>query len=913
MRIHSQLAHDDLPPRAASTPTQFVPRLHACGGLPQCRLCLRTFYKWQNLKEHIESGACDRLGGESLTKHPVKADAQAVMVQPSNEDTPPDSATGVSQNVPLFERVRFAQQRHDWESLLRDPSLHSDLQSHCTLCHMWIASFRHVKQHICKVHEPETPGLHDKALALCLSFKQHLVRDHQCPWCKRKVWAPARHAQQCVVLYQLCVAKLRFQSAQDDGPLARPQSGSRHLRFLQPHAPSIKADQDSATPEGARSRGGAERGERIHTTAQEAAPRAKSVDGLSPVSNLKSSTTTPDAKGSEPLSGGKTHGKVDALSRGSTGGAADGQGLRPLHATGLCQHHPQPPRHFGGVARQERGGSRKPHLLAAHSAASMFGQGIARQGTENGLDPGGTRKTSTNKVDGPGSTVDFSSMVSQNQEARGRRQQAKPEPHGAGETAHILAREPPRRRDSQVSQHQRPGSGGGKCIQPSIRDLFAGHLPSGRTSSRDARGSVQAARLLSMAADRSLPKEGGSSESTSGQAIGQDALRQVSRDAATVPQLPGAILQVHCHPPHIPNFSLLNPGNHCYAISFLYSVDIAMHRAHQIEHSPAVLHCLQGCQRVKVFHHLGFLTLGWQEPERQHDVTEFIDFLHPKLFPRSFLGTWQGRSLDDDAALQRTEENSSSLCIGLGALPKHNPNVQSLLDHWYAQEVRQALMQKAPWLFLQLPRFRHQAGRITKAKQCYTLPVELKVPIFRDSHTMAVQWQPYSVAAFICHRGTSPSSGHYYVVTPGQRGYLALDDDKKPADVGADNLRQVSRDMYVIVLALSPEASHSVAGGDVQHDPHTQSQQEATAHTDSGHGFPLAEICGPPWRGMDCQSDLPTGSASPSDGSRHGNSAAAPQHPALSDFPAHAQPAPSGTAARVEKLSQQVPTNSAAD
>ena len=57
----------DLPPRAASTPTQFVPRLHACGGLPKCRLCLRTFYKWQNLKEHIESGACDKLGGASLT------------------------------------------------------------------------------------------------------------------------------------------------------------------------------------------------------------------------------------------------------------------------------------------------------------------------------------------------------------------------------------------------------------------------------------------------------------------------------------------------------------------------------------------------------------------------------------------------------------------------------------------------------------------------------------------------------------------------------------------------------------------------------------------------------------------------------------------------------------------------------
>ena len=158
--------------------------------------------------------------------------------------------------------------------------------------------------------------------------------------------------------------------------------------------------------------------------------------------------------------------------------------------------------------------------------------------------------------------------------------------------------------------------------------------------------------------------------------------------------------------------------------------------------------------------------------------------------------------------MQRTVENPSSLCIGLGAPPKHNPDVQTLVNHWYAQEFRQALMQKAPWLCLQLPRFRHQADRIVKARQCYALPVHVKVPIFRDCHTMAVQWQPYSVAALICHCGANPSSGHYYMVTRGQRGHLALDDDKKPATVGADNFKQVSRDMYVIVLALSSEASH---------------------------------------------------------------------------------------------------------
>ena len=364
MRTHAQLAHNDLPPRAASTPTQFVPRLHACGGLPQCRLCLRTFYRWQNLKEHIESGACDKLGGESLTKHPVKTDSQALAVQPSCEDHPPDTATGVSQNVPLCERLHFARRRHDWEALLRDPKLHNDLQSHCTLCHMWVASFRHVKQHICKVHEPETPGLHNKALALCLSFKQHLVRDHQCPWCKRKVWAPARHSQQCVVLYQLCVAKIRLELTQDDRPLTGPQSGGRHLRLLQPHSPAV---QDTAiittTAEGQGDRGAHGGLRRVHAATKEAQTRAEHADGIQATVRLQSSTPTTPTQEQRPLSGSQTHGPDAAVPRGPTSGTTDGQGLRPVHASVRTTPASSPistPFRWSGMPRRTRGPRASP-------------------------------------------------------------------------------------------------------------------------------------------------------------------------------------------------------------------------------------------------------------------------------------------------------------------------------------------------------------------------------------------------------------------------------------------------------------------------------------------------------------------------------------------------------------------------
>ena len=288
---------------------------------------------------------------------------------------------------------------------------------------MWVASFRHVKQHICKVHEPETPGLHDRALALCLSFKQHLVRDHQCPWCKRKVWAPARHAQQCVALHQLCVAKIRFELAQDDRPLTRPQSGSRHFRILQANPPSIQATEDAAITEGAGSRGEPRGSCGINAAAQEATARAEPADCIPAASHLESSTSAaPALQDQWPLRGGQTHGQGVALSRGPAGCAADGQGLRPLHASSQC--HSQPPRHFRGAACQERGGSRGPHLLTAHSSTSVFGQGNACSGSENGFDLRGSGKASANEVDGSRSAMDFSTAVSQDKETRGRRTQS---------------------------------------------------------------------------------------------------------------------------------------------------------------------------------------------------------------------------------------------------------------------------------------------------------------------------------------------------------------------------------------------------------------------------------------------------------------------------------------------------------
>ncbi|CAE7628398.1 jockey\pol [Symbiodinium sp. CCMP2456] len=62
MRIHCKLQHGYLPehPRV---PTRFDAAMHSVGGLPECKLCRRRFFRWQQLQKHIETGACSALGG----------------------------------------------------------------------------------------------------------------------------------------------------------------------------------------------------------------------------------------------------------------------------------------------------------------------------------------------------------------------------------------------------------------------------------------------------------------------------------------------------------------------------------------------------------------------------------------------------------------------------------------------------------------------------------------------------------------------------------------------------------------------------------------------------------------------------------------------------------------------------------
>ena len=133
MRIHCGLRHQSIPRHSTRTPTVFQPALHSKAGMPACQLCDRQFWRWAHLVQHIEKGACRRLGGQSDTLAPAP-DGQ----EPAPIRQPPTAELGVfgEENVanqPLVTRKVLLEHLDTWERWLSIPAVRLELRNHCAL------------------------------------------------------------------------------------------------------------------------------------------------------------------------------------------------------------------------------------------------------------------------------------------------------------------------------------------------------------------------------------------------------------------------------------------------------------------------------------------------------------------------------------------------------------------------------------------------------------------------------------------------------------------------------------------------------------------------------------------------------------------------------------------------------------
>ena len=257
LNIHCGIKHP-APAGAPDRPIKkhvFDPALHSVGGLPHCRACGRKFTKWQFFKHHIEAGACSAVGGASFVhKPPVEVELREEVRPPTQP--PPAHQAPPEQNLPLVQRPFFKASWSQWERLLSNAALRQELQAHCVLCHFWVADHQHIRQHQRRVHGEIIQPLQGSVASICRTFKNQLRSGSNCPWCARRVWAPARHADQCPVLNQLVLAARYCQSQEDqhaerphDEPgRQRPEPGGGHLQVRAGRAASRRRISPTSDP-----------------------------------------------------------------------------------------------------------------------------------------------------------------------------------------------------------------------------------------------------------------------------------------------------------------------------------------------------------------------------------------------------------------------------------------------------------------------------------------------------------------------------------------------------------------------------------------------------------------------------------------------------------------------------------------
>ncbi|CAE7260390.1 Pol [Symbiodinium sp. CCMP2592] len=129
---------------------QHISQEPATPALVSCPSCDATFVSENAMRIHAKLA------------HKILPAAAAVA-------TPPTAQTDLFEgqkveHLPLIMRDTFIRKLDHWEQWLTVAPLMKELQNHCSICHQWIADFRHVRQHIHKVHKEAYGHLFEQEL-----------------------------------------------------------------------------------------------------------------------------------------------------------------------------------------------------------------------------------------------------------------------------------------------------------------------------------------------------------------------------------------------------------------------------------------------------------------------------------------------------------------------------------------------------------------------------------------------------------------------------------------------------------------------------------------------------------------------------------------------------------------------------
>ena len=270
---------------------------------------------------------------------------------------------------------------------------------------------------------------------------------------------------------------------------------------------------------------------------------------------------------------------------------------------------------------------------------------------------------------------------------------------------------------------------------------------------------------------------------------------------------------------------LENSSNHCYANTTVHSIlwaaagspqgiacaDYGLSRFLRWLARPLLPHETSR-RAVRLWDHRAWSRVvhSWQEPDRQHDVGEFLQFIAPRIAVGHASDRWHARQTVASGAAQVMDQGTLwPLTVTTPLIAMQPPDsqdtptlnvpisLQKLIIQWRNQASRHAMLSEPNWLPVQVSRFDAQGRKVYA-------PVQVSAAVYIPSFvgdTLQTTPTRYQLAATIFHLGDSLLHGHYRTALYETGRIVSITDDNvraQPASVADVNM--VQQNSYIFIL-----------------------------------------------------------------------------------------------------------------
>ena len=779
---------------------------HSTQGMPTCSLCGHAFARWHHLKVHIVQGHClsllhDPPAPPVPAQHPS---GTCALIRPGSGSVEEARNSEWQRQVapaevrPVIFRASIVQTLRSggWYALLQDASLRDELRHHCPMCSCWFSSPPGVRLHLARVHaewNALAPLTHSRAQVM------RRVVTRPCRYCLQTRFTVDQRWKFCYMLNVCCFLDAYHNHDSQPGH----GRGTSILRWVH-RAGALSHDDTSKSA--------------AHEH-RPTCPGQEATCGGGTASHSEATQGAREGQRQERRNQGTGQGLVQSTLRfckfmaGSPRGGSGGAGPHPAACASGAETRnaagvPEAKHCYVPVLAYRRGHSvGRSVQCGAEVAATQGGRPLpteaASQGGASAL-PGKRVARQTGGEASAGGELGGESQKSSLDESRGR--------------VAILAmgRDSRATDPSRVHSRDLPGQPpAGYCSVPREHRQVSEHAPA-RGTPADGVGSVPVGSGAKVGGRQGVVHRsevdqlGGLAPHRGSTSSGEAGLQWPGLGPAAVH--PVVSPQVHSLKQALIRTPLHNPHNHCYTntacLCALWAYACMPHPLPDAvarytrwmrelsERTPISL------LRYPPWHEL---MRGWRQPDRQHDLPEFLHHMIPQLQVSEYQGEWQARTV----RRTRVHVHDGGQCCSPIAL--HLPTgvectLQQCILRWHQQAAVHALSRVPAVLCIQLLRFQATKGAsiLKDHRVVRGLGGSLRVPVFVNSVSTHCIWLTFDVVAAGLHYGDKPSSGHYRAALRDGEKLWLTDDGLQARIVSVSDRTAIASSAYVLWCIRAP-------------------------------------------------------------------------------------------------------------